>query len=151
LFVFNQATGGAGGDKGSGGLLGGTGGAGQGGGLINLNGSIGTLSDSTVILNTATGGGGGLGGNGGDGQGGGVFNDGPSPLGTPSLTLQRSLVALNRADGGAAGDGGSAGLGQGGGLYLTPGGAAYADALTAILGNYASTSDDDVFGDLGDR
>ena len=67
------------------------------------------------------------GGNGGNGQGGGVFNGGPTPLGTPSLTLLRSCVALNRADGGAAGDGGSAGLGQGGGLYLTPGGFACAD------------------------
>jgi hypothetical protein len=61
----------------------------------------------------------------------------------------RSLVALNRADGGAAGDGGSDGLGQGGGLYLTSGGIACADLLTAILANHASTSDDDVFGTLG--
>jgi hypothetical protein len=57
---------------------------------------------------------------------------------------------LNQADGGAAGDGGSAGLGQGGGLYLTPGGVACADLLTAILANGASTSAADVFGDLSD-
>ena len=149
-FVFNQATGGAGGDQGTGGLLGGTGGAGRGGGINNVNGAIGTLSDATVLLNRVTGGAGGLGGNGGHGQGGGIFNGGPSPLGTPSLTLRRSLVALNRADGGAAGDGGSAGLGQGGGLYLTPGGVACADPWTFIFANDASTSDDDVFGDLGD-
>jgi hypothetical protein len=148
LFAFNQATGGAGGDRDSGGLLGGTGGAGRGGGLSNINGSIGTLSDSTVILNTATGGAGGLGGNGGNGQGGGAFNDGPSPQGAPSLTLLSSLVTLNRADGGAAGNGGSAGLGQGGGLYLTPGGIACADVGTTIFANDASTSDDDVFGSL---
>jgi hypothetical protein len=148
--MFNQATGGAGGDRGSGGLLGGTGGVGRGGGLQNVNGSIGTLSDSMVVLNTATGGAGGVGGNGGNGQGGGIFNGGPSPQGTPSLTLLRSLVALNRADGGAAGVGGSAGLGQGGGLYLTPGGFACADLATAILANKVSTSHDDVFGDLGD-
>jgi hypothetical protein len=147
LFVFNQATGGAGGDRGTGGLLGGAGGAGQGGGLINLLGSIGTVFDSPVVLNTATGGAGGVGGNGGNGLGGGVFNDGPSALGTPSLTLQRSLVVLNRAVGGAAGDGGIAGLGVGGGLYLAPGGVASADA-TFILANDASTSDDDVFGTL---
>ena len=55
---------------------------------------------------------------------------------------------FNRAVGGAAGDGGTAGLGQGGGLYLSPGGVASADPLTAILFNYASTSDDDVFGVL---
>ena len=60
--------------------------------------------------------------------------------------LQGSLVVLNRADGGAS-TGGSAGLGVGGGLYLAPGGVASAD-LTAVLANDASTSDDDVFGDL---
>ena len=66
-----------------------------------------------------------------------------------TLTLQGSLVALNRAVGGA-GDGGTDGLGLGGGLYLAPGGVASADASTAVLFNFASTSDDDVFGDLGD-
>ena len=54
---------------------------------------------------------------------------------------------FNRAVGGAS-NGGTAGLGQGGGLYLSPGGVASADPLTAILFNYASTSDDDVFGIL---
>jgi len=44
---------------------------------------------------------------------------------------------------------GSAGLGQGGGLYLTPAGSAFADLATAIFANEASTSHDDVFGDLG--
>jgi hypothetical protein len=149
-FGFNQATGGAGGDRGSGGLLGGTGGAARGGGLTNGEGAIGTLSDSTVVLNAATGGAGGLGGNGGAGLGGGIFNAGPSPLGTPSLTSQRSLVALNRADGGTAGSGGNAGPGQGGGLYLAPGGLASADPWTLISLNDASTSDDDVFGILVD-
>ena len=38
---------------------------------------------------------------------------GPSPVGTPSLTLLQSLVTFNRAEGGAAGDGGNAGLGGG--------------------------------------
>jgi hypothetical protein len=142
LFAFNQATGGAGGDRGSDGLLGGTGGAGRGGGLSNINGSIGTLFDSAVILNNATGGNGDLGGNGGNGQGGGVFNGGTSPQGVPSLTLLSSLITRNRADGGAAG------LGQGGGLYLSPGGIAYADVGTTIFANDASTSDDDVFGNL---
>ena len=84
-----------------------------------------------------------------NGQGGGIFNGGTSPFGTPNLTLNRSLVALNRADGGAGGAGASDGLGQGGGLYRTPGGLACADLLTAIVANFASTSADDVFGDLG--
>ena len=144
VFVGNQATGGAGGDEGSGGLLGGNGGAGQGGGLINVNGSIGTISDSTFVLNTAGGGAGGLGGNGGNGLGGGVFNDG-----TSSVTFQRSRIVNNDATGGAAGIGGDDSQGVGGGLYLTPGGVACADLLTVIKHNRASTSDDDLFGDLG--
>jgi hypothetical protein len=124
-----------------------TGGAGQGGGIANLNGGTIVVTHSLIALNRAVGGA-GDGGNGGDGQGGGIFNGGPNPFGTPSLTLQRSLIALNRADGGAAGAGGSAGLGVGGGLYLTPGGFACADLVTAILANEASTSDADVFGIL---
>jgi hypothetical protein len=136
----NQAVGGAGP----------TGGNGQGGGVANLNGGVLTVSDSLIALNQPIGGVGGLGGNGGNGQGGGIFNGGPSPVGTPSLTVHRSLVVFNQADGGAAGEGGSAGLGQGGGLFLTPGGVASADVLTAILANNASTSDGNVFGNLGD-
>jgi hypothetical protein len=134
----NQAIGGAGP----------TGGTGQGGGIENENGGVLTVSHSLIALNRAIGGA-GDGGNGGNGHGGGIFNGGPSPVGTPSLTLQRSLVALNRAIGGAS-NGGSTGSGQGGGLYLTPGGLACADLVTAIFANHASTSDDDVFGDLGD-
>ena len=133
----NQAKGGAGT----------TGGTGSGGAAANLNGGVLTISNSLIALNRATGGA-GSGGNGGDGRGGGLSNGGPSPVGTPSLTLSRSLVALNRAEGGAASGGGSDGLGQGGGLYVTQGGNACADLLTAILANHASTSDDDVFGVL---
>jgi hypothetical protein len=136
----NQAIGGAGP----------TGGNGLGGGIENENGGVLTVSNSLIALNRAIGGAGGPTGSGGNGLGGGIFNGGPSPVGTPSLTLQRSLVALNRADGGAAGSGGSAGQGRGGGLYLTPGGIACADFLTAILANDAATSDDDVFGALED-
>jgi hypothetical protein len=136
----NQAIGGAGP----------TGGNGLGGGIENETGGVLTVSNSLIALNRAIGGAGGPTGSGGNGLGGGIFNGGPSPVGTPSLTLQRSLVALNRADGGAAGSGGSAGQGRGGGLYLTPGGIACADFLTAILANDAATSDDDVFGALED-
>jgi hypothetical protein len=39
--------------------------------------------------------------------------------------------------------------GRVGGLNLAPGGSAAADALTILFGNDASTSDDDVFGTLG--
>ena len=70
--------------------------------------------------------------------------------GTPStLTILGSTIVNNRANGGAAGVGGSDGQGMGGGIYLTPGSIACADLLTVILGNHASTSDDDVFGTLG--
>ena len=134
--VGNQAIGGAGPP----------GGTGQGGGIANENGGVLTVSNSLIALNQAIGGVGD--GTSGNGLGGGIFNGGPSPVGTPSLALQRSLVALNQAEGGAAGGGGSAGLGQGGGLYLTPSGVAFADLLTAILTNHASTSDNDVFGVL---
>jgi hypothetical protein len=138
VILGNQAIGGSGT----------TGGNGQGGGIANENGGILTVNHSALIGNLALGGVGGLGGNGGNGLGGGVFNGAPNPFGTPNLTLLGSLVVLNQADGGAAGVGGSTGLGQGGGLYLTPGGVACADLVTAILGNRASTSHDDVFGDL---
>jgi hypothetical protein len=132
----NQAIGGAGGP-------GGDGGYGWGGGLANLLGSVLTVTGSTVDHNLAIGGAGGSGGNGEDGQGGGIFQDALS-----TLTLQGITVGHNLALGGAAGIGGSDGEGEGGGLYLTPGGLACADLLTAITGNHASTSDDDVFGSL---
>jgi hypothetical protein len=54
----------------------------------------------------------------------------------------------NRADGGSAGDDGRAGEGRGGGVYVMPGGVACADPRTAVTGNHASTSDEDVFGVL---
>jgi hypothetical protein len=98
-----------------------------------------------IALNRAVGGA-GTSGNGGNGLGGGIFNGPPNAFGTPNVTLEGSVVALNRADGGES-DGGSDGLGQGGGLYLAPGGIATAD-LTVIFANFASTSDDDVFGIL---
>ena len=158
VFRDNQAVGGL-----DNGVPGGFG-AGLGGAISNVSrfgDSTLSVSHCTLTNNRAIGGaadagptgqdgrgGAGIGGNGGNGQGGGVFNGGASPVGTPSLTLQRSLVVLNRADGGAAGSGGSAGLGQGAGLYLGLGGLASADAWTLIFANDASTSDDDVFGIL---
>jgi hypothetical protein len=133
----NSAIGGAGGP-------GGDGGYGWGGGVANLLGSVLTLSGSTVDHNLAIGGAGGSGGDGEDGQGGGIFQDALS-----TLTLQGTTVGYNLALGGAAGIGGSDGEGEGGGLYLELGGLACADLLTAIAGNHASTSADDVFGTLG--
>jgi hypothetical protein len=96
-----------------------------------------------VALNQATGGAGAAGGSGGSGLGGGIFNGGPSPFGTPDLTLLGCVVALNRADGGAAGAGGSTGAGIGGGVFNL--GTFTSDPATVIALNHASTSDDDIF------
>jgi hypothetical protein len=102
-----------------------------------------------VDHNRAVGGDGNSGGNGGKGLGGGIYQD-TGPILTPtSLTLAGATVVDNHAVGGAAGTGGSDGQGIGGGIYVTAGGVACADVLTVIGGNHASTSDDEVFGDLG--
>jgi hypothetical protein len=121
-----------------------TGGNGQGGGIANLNGGTLMVTGSLIALNHAVGGAGT--GTGGNGQGGGVFNGGPNTTGTPRLMLERSLVVFNRADGGAASPG-VAGRGLGGGVYVAPGGIASAH-WTLVIGNDASTSDDDVYGVL---
>jgi hypothetical protein len=134
----NEATGGDGNTGNGGGVFLG---AGLGSGIANSLGGTADVTGSLLVLNRATGGTGGL------GAGGGVFNGGPSPLGTPTLTVLDNLVALNRAEGGAAGADGSTGQGVGGGLYLAPGGVASAEQTT-IFTNHASTSDDDVFGIL---
>ena len=96
------------------------------------------VSDTSIIGNQALGGTGVL--QGGDGQGGGIFNAANS-----TLTLRGTRVTGNRADGGA---GLTAGRGVGGGLYIAPEGTLYADLLSQIFANDASTSDDDVFGIL---
>jgi hypothetical protein len=137
IFDHNAAVGGQGGPGGSGGDA-------WGGGLADLLGAKLTVNDSTVDRNLAIGGGGGASGNGGDGLGGGIYEDALS-----ILTLTGATVEYNHANGGAAGVGGNDGQGVGGGLYLVPSATACADLLTAILGNHASASNDDVFGTLG--
>jgi hypothetical protein len=145
-FTGNQAIGGAG-------AAGGNGTDGLGGGLANLWGATLTLSNCALTGNQALGGAGGAGGNGGNGFGGALFNDGlsifPGNAGTPAtLTVTSSTITDNQANGGATGSGGSAGQGVGGGLYLAAGGVACLDAYTLanILGNTASTSNNDIFG-----
>jgi hypothetical protein len=76
----------------------------------------------------------------GTGQGGGLY-----ALSGSTVTLTNVMVTGNKADGGAAG---SDGQGVGGGVYVQSRATVYADALTVITGNHASTSDDDVFGIL---
>jgi hypothetical protein len=58
------------------------------------------------------------------------------------------MLVQNRASGGSGGTGGSDGQGVGVGVYLAAGGnVSILDS--SIAGNYASTSDDDVFGSFG--
>jgi hypothetical protein len=146
--------------------LGGTGGAGRaggdalGGGVFNgrpaglppdpnLPANL-TLIDCAVTDNLAAGGTGGADGNGGNAFGGGIANFNPAPPlpGPPVITLLGTLVTGNSAVGGVAGTGGAAGAGIGGGLYNQVGALANVDASTSIIGNHASTSNDDIFGTL---
>jgi len=131
----NQAIGGLGGAAGAGGTFSGNGGSGQGGGFLTAFGVTAVLSDSIVWLNLAEGGAGEVGG---DGLGGGIFNGGPSPFGTPDLSLVHCLVANNRAQGAHGG-----GHGIGGGVYNV--GVFAFDAATVIDHNQASTSNGDIF------
>jgi hypothetical protein len=142
-FTGNQAVGGAG--------AGGQNGAdGLGGGIANVLGATLTVSACTFTGNQAIGASGGTGGN---GFGGGVFNDALSSIpfnaGTPAtLTVTGTTITDNQATGGAAGSGGSAGQGIGGGVYFATGGLVCLDAATIddIFANFASTSNDNIFG-----
>ena len=89
------------------------------------------------------GGRGGPGGRGGNGNGGGLFTGVNG-----RTTLVGDLITNNEAVGGTA-PGGAAGHGRGGGVYIAVGGMVSADSTTLVTGNHASTSNDDVFGDLG--
>jgi hypothetical protein len=135
-FTNNQAIGGAGG--------GGSNGAdGLGGALANILGGTLTVSNCTLSHNQATGSAGGALANGGNGFGGGTYNEGQS-----TLTVTGSTITSNQAAGGAVGSRGSAGRGVGGGVYFAAGGTVYLDLFTSlnILGNTASTRNNDVFG-----
>jgi hypothetical protein len=163
--------------QGGAGAAGTIGGNGLGGGIDNFQDSTVTLNNSTVILNTAAGGLGGAGAKGGDGLGAGISTrDRDFLFGIPdagSLTMTNSTVGANVAHGATGGyglgggifvGGGSAmlqnshvffnaalggvgGQGVGGGVYV------FADASacqrnTLINVNFASTDDNDVFGNL---
>jgi hypothetical protein len=79
---------------------------------------------------------------GGNGVGSDVINGRPTSGTTPSLKIEASRVVDNGAIGAAAGNSGSAGQRIGGGIYVTTGGVADADVLTAT---------DDVFASLAQR
>jgi hypothetical protein len=164
----NSAQGGAGGQ----GTTGGNGGFGQGGGVYVFFGGSAKLVNATIIGNTAKGGaagkgttlgvagdaqgggvfefastlkisGGVIAGNsavggqgGGNGEGGGVFNSGTSA----NASLTDVLVALNSAIGGSGG-----GKGYGGGLYIATGVIAILTD-TEVAGNFATTSNNNIYG-----
>jgi hypothetical protein len=111
------------------------------GALADVLGATLSVSVCTLSGNQALGGAGGLGANGGNGFGGGLYNDGSS-----TLTVSGTTVTANTASAGAAGSGGSTGLGKGGSAYFAMGGDVCLDLLTSMIGNTASTSNDDVFG-----
>ncbi len=121
-FVGNVAKGGAG----SNGALGGPG---FGGGIQNdAPGAVLTVDGGTIIGNFAIGGAGG-----GPGEGGGVYSSG-------SAAFSGVLIALNSAIGGSGG-----GQGVGGGLYVTMGTLTLTGS-TKVLGNFATTSNDNIYG-----
>ncbi len=146
LFLDNQAGGGAGGS-------GAAGGAGAGGAIANGGGagtfeinflglppadtSAVSVAGSIIVANQAQGGAGGAGGNGGNGLGGGLYSNDAAA----TLTVQTSVVSGNQADGG---HGKHDGEGIGGGVYSL--GTFDLDAFSLILGNDASTSNDNIFG-----
>jgi len=140
---------------GSDGSYGANGGVGLGGGIVvGINKLLGydpadyqpdtsslIVSGSTFTGNLAQGGAGGAGANGGNGWGGGliVFYE-------STATLDNCNITRNRAIGGAAGSGGSDGSGIGGGLNVDFGATVLLKKKTRITGNFASTSNNDVFG-----
>ncbi|HYV38837.1 MAG TPA: hypothetical protein VE988_24350 [Gemmataceae bacterium] len=142
LIAGNRAVGGAGG-------AGNNGGNAYGGGLsvgfANLafgqpDGASLTLINSVVTGNQAVGGVGGSHADGGDGLGGGIYV-GP----TASADITHSLITLNQATGGhkGSGPGTSNGHGIGGGVYSD--GIFTDDLLTILAGNFASTSNNNIF------
>jgi len=158
-FVSNEAVGGAGADTGTQAGLGA-------GGAIENTGSTLTITGSVISSDQAIGGSGTDGATGGNGQGGGIDSDYGS-----TLSVAGGLIAANAARGGSSGGngygggvssfqsmatitdtlitlnfalGGSGGQGVGGGIY-TSGGGATLNGKTKVVGNFASTSHNNLF------
>jgi hypothetical protein len=100
----------------------------------NLNASVVTVSNSIVGLNLAQGGGDG------NGEGGGIYVG----SGT-TATIDQTIITLNLAVGGLSGWGGSGGQGIGGALYIATGGSGTLEK-SLVIGNWASTSNHDIYG-----
>jgi hypothetical protein len=99
------------------------------------------VAGSELGFNLAEGGAGGWGNNGGSGQGGGCY-----VYGGTTATIDDSKIVFNAALGGAAGTGGSSGQGTGGGLYIGTGAGVTLSSPSEVVYDFASTSDDDIFG-----
>jgi hypothetical protein len=149
LFAGNLAQGGSG-SRGAAGGVGAGGAIANGGGAgafeVNFLG-LGTdtssleLGGSTLLFNVARGGAGGAGADGGSGLGGGCY-----VLGTTTASIDTTWIVANAALGGLAGTGGASGQGIGGGLYIETGAGVTLSKSSKVLFNFASTSDDDIFG-----
>jgi hypothetical protein len=100
-----------------------------------------SVAGSALIFNVAQGGAGRAGSNGGNGSGGGAY-----VLGTTTASIDATLITFDSALGGAAGTGGASGDGSGGGLYIDPGAGVTLSKSSKVRFNFASTSDDDIFG-----
>jgi hypothetical protein len=100
-----------------------------------------SLAGSTLSFNVAQGGTGAAESDGGNGLGGGVF-----VLGTTAASIDDTLIALNAAFGGSPGAGGASGQGLGGGIYIDAGADVTLSKSTRVMLNFASTSDDNIFG-----
>jgi hypothetical protein len=142
-FARNLAEGGAGASASN------AGGGGFGGAIAVAIGSFSETPDmssidlikSALVGNVAQGGAGGLGADGGAGWGGGAFvGTGGSATFDPT-----SIIISNQAAGGLAGIGGSEGVGIGGGIYVFTG-ASVSVKKTNVNGNFASTSNPNIFG-----
>ena len=77
----------------------------------------------------------------GNGQGGGL-----SVLAGSSASISSTAIVFNAAPGGAAGKGGTSGQGKGGGLYIDTTADVTLSKSTEVIFNFASTSDDNIFG-----
>ncbi len=142
-FIHNEAIGGAGG-------AGAVGGFGV-GGAINVGSGVLTgftpdfssltLTNSAFIGNEAIGGAGGSGSSGGNGLGGGI-----SFLAGSSASIGATWVVANFALSGPSGLGGTSGEGVGGGLYIDTGASVTLANPNEVFFNFASTSNDDIFG-----
>lgn len=67
-------------------------------------------------------------------------------VGITTASIDETLISLNAALGGSSGTGGASGQGSGGGIYLDAGAGVTLDPSAKVIFNFASTSDDDIFG-----